>query len=423
MNTKVKFDNGRDVTSDVPAKVKLVAVAKDEAAYLAEWVFFHLYMGFDAIDIYLNRTSDNSAEVLEAIQRRYPMVNFYYADWIDFCPFEVAGYIQYLVYAKAFAACRDEKQFDYLMFLDIDEFWMPDTLSYKVGNCITDNSGADCISFQWFNEKGKGKAFSNLSYDVTGWLAPLMKSLFRVNAEIKKLRLHVPELKDGRICLCDGTVYKATPTKKECLQEELHKLRKVMIVHRLFRSPKEYVSLLNRGRPTDTIPLKLNREGYNFAGNPAPEQRFHIDRHSFALYQAAYTQFLVDTQMEPLLETARRFVEQRYRATLRNMLKVPKAYFVSMMRVLRGVTLASVSKDIYLGIRTYFSANRCTSSKELIALAKQVESVDLRLALIVWRKALELRPNGPMIKARIAEYEAIKLKPGMKRADLTNKQI
>ena len=44
-------------------KIKLVAIAKDEAAYLPEWIFHHLYFGFDAIDIYVNNTTDNTHEL------------------------------------------------------------------------------------------------------------------------------------------------------------------------------------------------------------------------------------------------------------------------------------------------------------------------------------------------------------------------
>ena len=45
-------------------KVKVVAIAKDEGAYIAEWIFHHLYFGFDAIDIYVNRTTDNTCQNL-----------------------------------------------------------------------------------------------------------------------------------------------------------------------------------------------------------------------------------------------------------------------------------------------------------------------------------------------------------------------
>ncbi|MBT1064915.1 glycosyltransferase family 2 protein [Bowmanella sp. Y26] len=399
-------------------KVKLVAVAKDEAAYLPEWIHHHLYVGFDAIDIYLNRTSDNSAEVLQRIQQQHPNVNFFYADWIDYCPPEVSKHIQYLTYAKSFQDCRDSGEFDYMMFLDIDEFWMPKDLSFKVQNCLEENADADCISFQWLNEEGSSKSFSALNQNIRGRLSPLVKSLFRVNANVAQVSLHVPRLKKGKSVLCDGKKFKQMEKKRECLHESLHQLRDIMIVHRLFRSEREYLSLLNRGRPSDEVPLKLNREGYNFAGDPSEDVTFSIKPGAFRVYHESLQRFMSSSNLDDVIAEARQFVENRYKMTLRDICRVPKEYFVEMVRVIRGLTLKSVFKDIRLTIDTYFAVNRCNSSGELIALAKEVERVDLRLALEVWKKALELRPNGPMIKARIAEYESIELKPGMKRSDL-----
>lgn len=41
-----------------PIVTKIIAVAKDEGAYLAEWIFYHLYKGFDEIEVLINRTTD-----------------------------------------------------------------------------------------------------------------------------------------------------------------------------------------------------------------------------------------------------------------------------------------------------------------------------------------------------------------------------
>ena len=54
-------------------KIKLAAIARDEAAYLPEWIFHHLDFGFDEIEIYINNTVDNSSAVLENITDNYPV--------------------------------------------------------------------------------------------------------------------------------------------------------------------------------------------------------------------------------------------------------------------------------------------------------------------------------------------------------------
>ena len=42
------------------AKVKLVAIAKNEAAYLPQWIHHHFSIGFNEIEIFINDTTDNS---------------------------------------------------------------------------------------------------------------------------------------------------------------------------------------------------------------------------------------------------------------------------------------------------------------------------------------------------------------------------
>lgn len=61
-------------------KVKIIAVAKDVGAYLAEWIHHHLYYGFSNIEIVLNRTADNSIQVLEHISKVYPAAQWRFVE-------------------------------------------------------------------------------------------------------------------------------------------------------------------------------------------------------------------------------------------------------------------------------------------------------------------------------------------------------
>lgn len=77
-------------------KVKLVAVAKDESAYLAEWCAHHLYFGFDEITVYLNRTTDNSCDVLSRLSVIDNRVKTRYCDWVDWLPRNTSRQLQKL---------------------------------------------------------------------------------------------------------------------------------------------------------------------------------------------------------------------------------------------------------------------------------------------------------------------------------------
>ena len=58
------------------ASIKLVAIAKDEAAYLAEWIYHHLSIGIKEIDVYLNGVTDNSYKLMRLIHAKHRNVNF-----------------------------------------------------------------------------------------------------------------------------------------------------------------------------------------------------------------------------------------------------------------------------------------------------------------------------------------------------------
>ena len=67
-------------------KIKLVAIAKNEAAYLPQWIFHHLRLGVDSIDIYINGSSDNSVEISRIINSFEPRFKFYESDkYVEKC--------------------------------------------------------------------------------------------------------------------------------------------------------------------------------------------------------------------------------------------------------------------------------------------------------------------------------------------------
>ena len=61
-------------------KIKLIAIAKNEAANLPQWVFHHFRIGVDSIDVYINGSSDNSLEISRKINSFEPRFKFYDAD-------------------------------------------------------------------------------------------------------------------------------------------------------------------------------------------------------------------------------------------------------------------------------------------------------------------------------------------------------
>ena len=51
----------------------LVAIAKNEGRYIAEWIAYHLSVGIDRICVYVNDSSDSTAPLVGKLSRYYPV--------------------------------------------------------------------------------------------------------------------------------------------------------------------------------------------------------------------------------------------------------------------------------------------------------------------------------------------------------------
>ncbi len=383
-------------------KVKIIAVAKDEAAYFPEWVFHHFYLGIDAIDIYINRTSDNSIEMLKRLQKTYPNINMLSADWIDRLPFSHRLHLQSLVYQRAFKKAYKKGDFDYLLFIDIDEFLLPENLEGGVQQIIAKHPHADCISFGWFNEEGKNE-FSHLESTIEGGLHILVKSLVKVSKNISAVRLHRPKIESGENVLIDGTPFKAGGQGDETLSSPLIKLREVMILHRMFRSEMEYVSSLNRGRPSSPDSLKLNRWGYNVNTGHAI---FKIQS-GFLDYSKKRERFFNKLERYSEWDVAKAFVRNRYEEAVANIEYVEPTQFFELVRTF-GNTPQSLYEKVIEHVLQHQYLSKLESFDMIVKIAKMVEVRNKEFGLKFWKKASTLRPSGPLVTKKLKEYSEAK---------------
>ena len=373
------------------AKIKLIAVAKDEAAYLAEWVHHHQYFGFDAIDVYVNRTSDNSLPMLAALQDKFPALSFKLSAWVDKCPTDTKEFIQYLLYANALEREQELGEFDFVMFLDIDEFWTPLDMTTSIQDCIGQNPSASMIVFNWFNEHGLEKPYSPIQQEINGQLSPLVKTLIKVKSKVLEISLHIPLTEDTKCVLVDGESFIPDPVNRECVHPDLIAIRPIMIIHRMFRSPMEYVSLLSRGRPSDNLPLKLNRGGYNRA--QGTHLQIVLDETHFINFQESRRAFLSDKKLLELSAQASLFVEQRAAETYERIKDMPLAYFIETLELFNGCP-----EDIKAKVKASLKNAKCladplVSKDELFSLAADMQKYDIELARIILSIASKLKKN------------------------------
>jgi glycosyltransferase involved in cell wall biosynthesis len=126
-------------------KIACVGVVKDEERYIAEWIAYQLAIGFDAVVLLDNGSSDRTKEIASTFLPRYDVRVF---DWTLRTP-------DYLIQAYAFAATEFAGKFDWLGYFDTDEFLVLDegaSLKQVLGRLP--DAAAVAVSWAMFGSSG-----------------------------------------------------------------------------------------------------------------------------------------------------------------------------------------------------------------------------------------------------------------------------
>ena len=386
-------------------KIKLVAIAKDEAFYFPEWVHHHLYFGFDEIDIYINRTTDNSVEVLDSISSIYPQVSWFSADWIDKCPQDAKKQIQFIVYNKVWDEALREGGYSHIFFLDIDEFWIPKSFDLTIHQFLDNYSQSDVISFEWLNDLGDLNAFSELPINIKGNLSPLVKTLYPIDTPIVELRHHVGLLEsNAKHILVDGALFKPRQSLIQAVHEDLQSLKAAFIYHRAHRSIEEYISLLYRGRPGETFPYKTNRHGL-----PTPDawyQEVALPEDAYFQYTASLNRFKEEIDFSNISKAAKQFVLTRFNESMANLKEYVAQDYPVMMQMFRGVFHQEVV-SVFSQQRARMVEESPSDFRLIRDLAIDAASQSIDEAITLMEKAHILNPTGPLINKKLDEFKRI----------------
>lgn len=305
-------------------KLRLGAIAKDEAAYLPEWIHHHLYFGFDDIEVIVNNTQDNTVSVLDKISGNHPVrfsdVGVTATD--DSIPFQRRACAEMLRRAR-----RDKVT--HMLFLDIDEFWTPASFEESIYDAMLRFAMADIVSFEWALKFAEPSDFCRpfQSTNQITWNRHL-KSVFRTNLKISRINPHNVVADGASNVLADGlAAVEPCTSKLEMSQFKDRKAhpRPYFICHRFWRSQREYVALLGQGMKqylsTSTKPessveadlmlqVKTNREGFEVKKGPFLSQ-FRVGEANLAAYDASFSEFVAQNGLESDLDAARSFVRTR----------------------------------------------------------------------------------------------------------------
>jgi hypothetical protein len=184
--------------------IGLAAIVRNEAAGLAEWIAYHLAIGFDSILIYDHRSTDDT-KVVAAQMAQVGDVRC-----VDWRSTSIYGQIE----AYDEALDRFGPEFEWLFFLDADEFLLPlahDSIRPLMAGYQPDVS-AVAFHWQFYGSSGLTRqpegllmieAFQRHSY-TTFEPSAFVKSAVRPHRTLGCESAHAFVV-DGRYVLADGT--------------------------------------------------------------------------------------------------------------------------------------------------------------------------------------------------------------------------
>ncbi|GGP50229.1 glycosyltransferase family 2 protein [Shewanella saliphila] len=383
-------------SNSISPKVKLVAIAKDEAAYLPEWIFHHLHFGFDAIDIYVNNTTDNTDELSNALSE---IDSVTFIDGNDFF-LSNAKTPQKKVYEHAFSLAK-KSNFSHIMFLDIDEFWTPMDMVSSVSHCLS-LIKSDVISFEWLNKIEDVPFSPAIESVIVGEHHRLVKSITNLSININNLDIHNVSADGVLSVLADGTEAKFSKDNQQL--ESIGEIKPYLVIHRMYRSRLEYISLLGRGRPKGGGTFKDNRNGFCYL--EYEKKTIHLPQGNVDDYEQKRIEFFDHFISDDYMIKAHSFIELRYRNVLELIKNAEFNDFNVLKKILRNVGLSDVNlvySDYLLSVSNYLSGQVTNALRDgAIAL----ENVDMEKSLSLMEVANTLRPRGPIIIKKIKQYKA-----------------
>ncbi|HPQ96657.1 MAG: glycosyltransferase family 2 protein [Thiothrix sp.] len=301
-------------------RVKLAAIAKDEAFYLPLWVYHHFTFGFDAIEIWVNDTTDNTMAVLKKLQGVYgERLVFSKADKeLSRCLARGERFQAY-AYEKIYEKTLGQG-FSHLALLDLDEYWVSSDFQENVTAFIRNAPDFDVCLFSWLMDTpDHRRTLDDFPFQVSGryqknsWV----KSMLNLKSPVRQIGIHKHAIKggSGRYMLPNGDFVPSLPEHGGKEPSFLGKNRMVLdrafICHQMLRSQSDYMARLVRGRKQvgGQEWLKTNRHGYVERDGGMFELDWVIAEPVLAYYRQGYEHLM--QSLVPEMAEARRFVMAR----------------------------------------------------------------------------------------------------------------
>lgn len=175
-----------------PARFGIMAIVRNEAPYLLEWIAYYRVLGFEQITIYDNESNDGTPRLLAPLAEA-GIVNAVY--WRDRADRQRRAYDN--------AARRLRPFVEWCLFADLDEFLVLDP-GLTLNDLLPLDPGISAVGIPWriFGSGGQRNRATDLVVERFTMAAPgfhrLVKSLVRLR-DVRKTGIHIPKRIAGRV--------------------------------------------------------------------------------------------------------------------------------------------------------------------------------------------------------------------------------
>ena len=294
-----------ETTSDKRHRVALIAIASNETAYLAQFVFHHLRLGFAPIIIISNNSQDATAEMASHLAASLP--DIHHMDGNPWRRIWKLNEFQLRAYQMGINLLDGMKfKPDYTMFLDIDEYWTPIGDYLDISEYINQHDAPDAFMFNWVLPDNDQAPFSHpFLENFIGVPHNHMKMLWKYRNPVKILNPHAVAA-DG---MDREIVVSGLPLiERHATANTPKHPGNAMIVHQMFRSMPEYIAILTRGRPSLDVKFKTNRWGYRHVNRFHPKIPLTLSPNLVDIWQKDFLCWIDTHKVQELIRNGRKSV-------------------------------------------------------------------------------------------------------------------
>ena len=254
-------------------QISIVAIVKNEALYIREWIEYHLIIGVEHFYIYDNESNDDLRSILDFYIKK-GIVSYI------FCP---GTTMQMPAYNDA--SVRFRKNNRWIGFIDIDEFVVINPKYYRnLNEVLTHFESYDMLGINWCmydcngkkNKPTSGYVISNYTRRFANDNHPLnrhFKCFVKPNAIKVILTPHYMHLFRGKKAVNENEEKLITPFPPQ------NSLNKIRINHYFSKSEEEYVKKISRGRSDIAQKRSFSRNAFDFSYEKTKENDIDMQKY------------------------------------------------------------------------------------------------------------------------------------------------